>query len=77
MQQQSPELPPTITFVPWANAFALDEPDRIEQIGDALPLKEAGLMTDIAAGTRDLIRITRTAWLSTHPNVIYNFLLPA
>ncbi|HEY2009516.1 MAG TPA: 2OG-Fe(II) oxygenase [Rhizomicrobium sp.] len=69
MQQSPPELPPTITFVPWANAFTAEELDRIEQIGDGLPLAQAGLMTDIAADTRDLIRVTRTAWLdSAEPN---------
>ena len=65
MQQQPPELPPTITFVPWANAFTPEELDRIEQTGDALPLAQAHLMTDIAADTRDLIRVTRTAWLDS------------
>ncbi|HUE63492.1 MAG TPA: 2OG-Fe(II) oxygenase [Rhizomicrobium sp.] len=65
MMQQPPELPPTITFVPWANAFTPEEMDRIEGVGDVLPLAQAGLMTDIAANTRDRIRITRTAWLDS------------
>ena len=65
MQQQPPELPPTITFVPWANAFTAEELDRIERLGDALPLAQAHLMTDVAADTRDLIRVTRTAWLDS------------
>jgi PKHD-type hydroxylase len=61
--QRPPELPPTITFVPWANAFTPEEMDRIERYGDALPLAQAGLMTDTTGQTRDQIRITRTAWL--------------
>ena len=61
--QQPPELPPTITFVPWANAFTPDELDGIERTGDVLPQVQAGLMSDTAADTRDQIRITRTAWL--------------
>lgn len=61
--QESPKLPPTITFVPWANAFTLDELDRIERTGDKLPQAQAGLMSDTTADTRDQIRITRTAWL--------------
>jgi PKHD-type hydroxylase len=65
MQQHPPELPPTITFVPWANAFTPDELDRIERTGDALPQAQAGLMTDIAADTRDQIRIARTVWLNS------------
>jgi PKHD-type hydroxylase len=67
MMQQPPELPPTITFVPWANAFNPVEMDRIEGVGDALPLAQAGLMTNIAEDTRDRIRITRTAWLDATP----------
>ena len=63
MQQQPPELPPTITFVPWANAFTPDELDRIERVGDALPLAEAGLAKHAAMDVRDQIRVTRTAWL--------------
>jgi hypothetical protein len=51
--QQPPQLPSTITFVPWANAFAAEELDRIERMGDALPLTQAGLMIDIEAQTRD------------------------
>jgi PKHD-type hydroxylase len=65
--QQPPQLPPTITFVPWANAFTAEEMDRIERIGDALPLAQAGLMTDIQAQTRDQIRVTRVAWLDSTP----------
>ena len=61
--QQPPQIPPTVTFVPWANAFTAEEMDRIEAAGDALPLTQAGLMTDIEAKTRDRIRITRTGWL--------------
>ncbi len=61
----TPELPPTITFVPWANAFSLDEMDRIERRGDALPLTQAGLAKDIEAQTRDRIRVTRTGWLES------------
>jgi len=68
MQRQPPELPPTITFVPWENAFTPEEMDRIERQGDALPLTQAGLMTGkIAADARDQIRITRTAWLDGVP----------
>src|ERR1700744_3176067 len=67
MQQQPPQLPPTITFVPWANAFTADELDKIQRIGDALPLAEAQLMTDMAADNRDVIRVTRTAWLDSNP----------
>jgi PKHD-type hydroxylase len=63
MQQKPPELPPTITFVPWANAFTPDELDRIERYGDALPLAEAGLAKDAATDVRDSIRVSRTAWL--------------
>jgi len=66
--QQPPELPPTITFVPWANAFTAEEMDRIEGAGDALPLAQAGLMMDIEAQTRDRIRVTRTAWLDATPD---------
>jgi len=51
--QQPPQLPSTITFVPWANAFTAEELDRIERMGDALPLTQAGLMIDIEAQTRD------------------------
>jgi PKHD-type hydroxylase len=61
--QQKPELPPTITFVPWANAFSAEELDRIERYGDALPLAQAGLAKDAEAQTRARIRVTRTAWL--------------
>ncbi len=61
--QAPPQLPPTITFVPWANAFTPEELDRIERTGDALPQAQAGLMSDTAADTRDKIRVTRTAWL--------------
>jgi PKHD-type hydroxylase len=61
--QQPPQLPPTVTFVPWANAFTPEEMDRIEVTGDVLPLTQAGLMTDIEAKTRDRIRVTRTAWM--------------
>jgi PKHD-type hydroxylase len=61
--QQPPQLPPTVTFVPWANAFTPEEMDRIEAAGDVLPLTQAGLMTDIEAKTRDRIRVTRTAWM--------------
>jgi PKHD-type hydroxylase len=60
---QPPELSPTITFVPWANAFTPEELDRIERYGDVLPLTEAGLAKDTASDVRDRIRITRTAWL--------------
>jgi hypothetical protein len=35
MQHPPEQLPPTITFVPWANAFSPDELDRIERYGDA------------------------------------------
>jgi PKHD-type hydroxylase len=62
---QSPELPPTITFVPWANAFTAKEMDRIERIGDALPLAQADLIGDTAVESRDRVRITRTAWLDS------------
>jgi PKHD-type hydroxylase len=61
--QQPHKLPPTITFVPWANAFTPDELDRIERYGDARPLAQAGLAKDTSAPTRDRIRVTRTAWL--------------
>jgi PKHD-type hydroxylase len=61
--QQPPQLPPTVTFVPWANAFTPEEMDRIEQVGDALPLTQAGLMTDLEAQARDRVRVTRTAWM--------------
>jgi PKHD-type hydroxylase len=61
--QQLPQLPPTITFVPWANAFNREELDRIERYGDALPLTRAGLTKDIVPDVRDRIRVTRTAWL--------------
>jgi PKHD-type hydroxylase len=61
--QQPPQLPPTVTFVPWANAFTPEEMDRIEATGDVLQLTQAGLMTDIEAKTRDRIRVTRTAWM--------------
>jgi PKHD-type hydroxylase len=61
--RQPPELPPTITFVPWANAFSAEELDRIERYGDALPLAQADLAMDAEAHTRDRIRVTRTAWL--------------
>jgi PKHD-type hydroxylase len=62
---QIPEIPPTATFVPWANAFSPDEMDRIERIGDALPLAEASLALEISAEVRERIRITRTAWLES------------
>ena len=61
--QAPPQLPPTITFVPWANAFTPEELDRITRTGDALPQAQAGLMSDTTADTRDKIRVTRTAWL--------------
>jgi len=61
--QQPPQLPPTVTFVPWANAFTPEEMDRIEATGDVLQLTQSGLMTDIEAKTRDRIRVTRTAWM--------------
>ena len=61
--QHPPELPPTITFVPWANAFTPEELDCIERYGDDLPLAQAGLAKDTEAQTRDRIRVTRTAWL--------------
>lgn len=56
-----------MTYVPWANSFTSEEMDRIMLAGDALPLAQAGLMKDIAADTRDQIRITRTAWLDATP----------
>jgi PKHD-type hydroxylase len=65
--QSSPQLPPTITFVPWANAFTAEQMDGIERLGDALPLTQAGLMTDIDAGARDRVRVTRTAWIDATP----------
>ncbi len=66
--QQPPQLPPTITFVPWANAFTAEELDRIERMGDDLPLIQAGLMSDIEAQTRNQIRITRVAWIDANPD---------
>ena len=59
---QVPELPPTITFVPWANAFSPEEIERIERYGDGLTLAEAGLAKDIEKDKRDEIRISQTAW---------------
>lgn len=61
--QQLPQIPPTVSFVPWANAFTPEEMDRIEAAGDALPLTQAGLTTDTEAQTRNRIRVTRTAWM--------------
>jgi PKHD-type hydroxylase len=65
--QPPPELPSTITFVPWANAFTPEEMDRIERVGDALSLTQANLMTEIAADARDRVRVTRTGWLDATP----------
>jgi PKHD-type hydroxylase len=66
--QNPPQLPPSITFVPWANAFAAEELDRIEQMGDALPLTQAGLQSEMDTGTRDQIRVTRVAWIDANPD---------
>jgi PKHD-type hydroxylase len=62
---QIPEIPPTTTFVPWANAFSPEEMDRIERFGDTLPLAEASLALEIPAAVRERIRVTRTAWLES------------
>ena len=51
--------------MPWANAFTAEELDHIERLGDTLPLAQAALTSDVADDTRDLIRVTRTAWLDS------------
>ena len=66
--QQPPQLPPTIAFVPWANAFVVGELDCIERMGDALPLTQAGLMCETEAYTRHQIRVTRVAWVDANPD---------
>lgn len=59
---QASQLPSTVTFVPWANAFTPDELDRIERYGDGLGLLQGGLAKDLETDKRDQIRSSRIAW---------------
>lgn len=61
------QLPSTLTYAAWANAFSTSEIDKIESYGDLLAQEEADLLGAPDKQHRNKIRVTRTAWIEQVP----------
>ncbi len=57
------DVPSTLTYAAWANAFTAAEAEAIERLGDALNPDQAAIVGRPDGGLHKNIRVTRTAWM--------------
>ena len=60
-------IPSTLTYAAWANAFTGAEAEAIERQGDALNPDNAAIVGNPQSGLHKAVRVTRTAWMPENP----------